>query len=66
MIHQTDIGRQVIIRAADAFYEFVDGWTGLLTGFEAGCAVVSVPDQTVAGGFKVFLVPPDQVNLLRG
>jgi len=64
MVTIKDTGRAVIIRASDAFYQFVNGWSGILSGFNAGCGVVQIPDISVDGGFKQLLVPPDQLELL--
>ena len=63
MITTEDIGKRVIIRAADDFYKFINGWVATLEGFNSGHAVVNVPDETVDYGFKQFLVPPDQLDL---
>lgn len=63
MITAADVGRQVVICAADEFYAYVDGWIGQLAGFRSGLAIVHVPSEEVDIGFKEFLVPPDQITL---
>lgn len=63
MVAGEDVGRTVVIRAADEFYEFINGWAGILAGFESGYGVVNVADESVDGGFKQFLVPPEQLEL---
>lgn len=67
MISAADIGRKVVICAKDETYAFVDGWIGTLAGFESGCGRVHIPSLDVTIGYKVFLVPPDQLELsLKG
>lgn len=63
MITAADVGRRVVICAADEFYAYVDGWVGTLAGFRSGFAVVHVPSEEVDTGVKEFLVPPEQLSL---
>jgi hypothetical protein len=63
MITQEDAGKTVIIRARDEFYSFVDGWNGILEGIDNGYGAVRVADVTVDCGYKMFLVPPDQLEV---
>lgn len=64
MITSDDIGRRVVICAADEFYAYVDGWRGTFMGFhETGTCIVHVPNEMVACGYAVYLVPPDQLAL---
>ena len=55
------VGTPVKIRAADDFYAFVDGWTGVVSGQQAGVAVVKCSS---AEGEKTFFVPWDQLERL--
>lgn len=52
-------GAAVVVRAADDFYQFIDGWRGTAAGWEQGHVVVKVHHQGVD---KVFLVPPEQLE----
>lgn len=61
MVTDEDVGYTVTIRAADDFYQFVDGWSGILNRFKNGFGVVHVLDETVEQGYKEFLVPADQL-----
>lgn len=59
-MHRIQTGDKVMITARDEFYSFVDGWCGVVAGWQAGCAEVhcSRPD-----GIKVLLVPAEQLIL---
>lgn len=59
MVTGEQIGRAVVIRAADDWYRFVDGWAGILARFESGMGVVEVEHEGIT---KTFLVPPDQIE----
>lgn len=62
MVGPEDIGRAVVIQAADDFFAFIDGWTGTLDRFESGYAVVLVPGHEDGQDvIKTFYLPPDQV-----
>lgn len=52
------IGQSVRIKAADGFYAFIDGWQGVVSGFDSGCAWVTVPGKVE----RKFLVPVDQLE----
>ncbi|OJY20746.1 hypothetical protein [Pandoraea sp. 64-18] len=54
------LGDRVIVTARDEFCAFIDGWVGKVSGAEAGCIRIEVPDEGIT---KVFLVPPDQLRL---
>lgn len=60
------IGLPAKVRAADAFYAFIDGWEGVITGYREGLPVLQVVDaECIAGGFvKEFNVPPEQLEIL--
>jgi len=64
MISAEHIGRPVRIKAADDFYAFVDGKTGLLHGFESGYAVVLSPSDEFPESELRFLVPPEQLEAI--
>lgn len=58
----------MIVRAADDFYEFIDGWRGVISdrpsqagGIWIDCPSPSTPEQQV-GPMLNFLVPPDQLE----
>jgi len=63
MVTIENIGATVKIQATDDYYQFVDGWVGILDCFDSGYGVVHVMDETVESGYKEFLVPPDQLVL---
>lgn len=52
-------GAAVVVRAADDFYKFIDGWRGTVGGWDAGHVVVNVRDEGIN---KVFLVPAEQLE----
>lgn len=62
MVGPADIGRPAIVRAADHFYAFVDGWEGSITGVANGLATLEV-EQEEGGEVvkKVFIIPADQL-----
>lgn len=65
MIGLADIGRPAIVRAADHFYAFIDGWKGVIDGFASGLVLLKVPQEE--GGAmvdKIFMLPEDQLELL--
>ncbi|CAN7304304.1 hypothetical protein [Acidovorax delafieldii] len=53
------LGDKVIICAADAFYAYVDGWRGVVTGYNNGSIEVTCqrPD-----GRKVLYIDPGQLS----
>lgn len=53
-------GDNVIVCARDEFFAFVDGWHGVVTGWNGGAVEVtcSRPD-----GFKTLYVPENQLTL---
>ena len=55
-------GDKVVIRAVDAFFSFVDGWHGRVSGYmpEGYCKVVCQHSE----GEKVFFVPDAQLEKL--
>ncbi|MYM96248.1 hypothetical protein [Duganella vulcania] len=62
-------GLAVIVRAADEFYAYIDGWKATLAdlssqagGVWIACPSPSTPAQQI-GPELHFLVPPDQLEL---
>lgn len=64
MVTVDDIGRPAIVRAADHFFAFIDGWKGTIEGFASGLVLLAV-SQTEEGEEikKIFYLPPDQLEL---
>lgn len=63
MVGPADIGRPAIVRAADHFYAFIDGWLGVIEGVANGLATLVIWQKE--GGEevrKVFTVPVDQLE----
>ncbi len=58
-----DTGRAVIIRAADSFYAFVDGWRGTLAEIVGSMGRVEVPNKHVESGKLEFFVPLEQLEI---
>lgn len=63
MVTPADIGRRVVIVAADDYYAAIDGCIGTIDGFVHGHAAVHVPNEEVDIGYLRFLVPPEQLAL---
>lgn len=65
MITESDIGRRVVICAADEFYAYVDGWIGTFRGFHPTCGapIVHVPSEEAECGYVELLVPQEQLSL---
>lgn len=56
------IGEKVIIRAKGGFYAYVDGWDGIVDGYNNGLVVVRC---VRADGVKTLFVKPDEVMSLK-
>lgn len=58
-------GTAVTVRAVDEFYEFIDGWHGVVSpeplGGSRGCIWIDCVNST--GQPVQFLVPPDQLEI---
>lgn len=56
-------GSAVIVRAADDFYKFIDGWRGVVADMPSAAGGVWItcrPD--LAGPDLHFLIPPEQLE----
>lgn len=56
-------GDRVVVMAKDDFYAYIDGWCGVVVGFQSGCVDVMVEKE---GLDMEFFVPPDQLVLTVG
>lgn len=59
-----DVGRPVKIRASGDFYKYIDGRTGKIESFESGHVVVRCPSDEFCEVDLIFVVPPDQLELI--
>jgi hypothetical protein len=59
LVADLKLGLRVQIQAADDFYAYIDGWTGVFAGFQSGYPVVICARDD---GTKTFLVPADQLE----
>lgn len=57
------IGDRVLVAARGDFYAFIDGWRGIVVGYEAGCVAIRI-DQEEGGKMipKRFLVPAAELE----
>lgn len=64
MVTAEHIGRPAIVRAADHFYAFIDGWRGVIEGFASGLVLLAVPQMEEGKEIKkIFYLPPNQLEL---
>lgn len=66
MVTDDHIGMEVIVKAADDFYKFIDGWQFFLYGFDIGMAVVTKPSPEFPDVELIFYVDPEQVHAIEG
>lgn len=66
MITADHLGRSAIVRAADHFYAFVNGWRGIIDGVANGLVWLAV-EQTEDGQpiTKTLIVPINEVALIE-
>lgn len=55
-------GLAVTVKAADAFFEYIDGWTGTVTDMPGGGGGVWITVANQGPTLLHFLIPPDQLE----
>lgn len=64
MVNGLDTGRRVVVRAADEFYEFINGQEFTLSAWHpTGMAICHKPSPEFEGVTLEFLVPPQQLEI---
>ncbi|AXS79865.1 hypothetical protein [Dechloromonas sp. HYN0024] len=64
MVDGLDIGKRVVVKTDDTFYEFINGWECTIDRFESGFAVISRPSDEFQDTTLVFYVPPESLELV--